>query len=47
VLQAAWFGVPDKVTWLQRVVAPSMKVTVPVGMPPLLVTVAVKVTGAP
>jgi hypothetical protein len=44
----AVFGVPpDKATWLQRVVVPSMNVTVPIGMPPLLVTVAVKVTETP
>lgn len=48
VLQVAVLGViPDKATWLQMVVVPSMKVTVPVGMPPLLVTVAVKVTETP
>lgn len=37
---------PDKVP-VPRVVAPSLNVTVPVGVPPVLVTVAVKVTKPP
>ncbi len=46
MLKVAVFGVPPDRVPEPRVVAPSMNVTVPVGMPPLLVTVAVKVTEA-
>jgi len=47
VAKMAVSGVPPDRVPVPRSVAPSMNDTEPVGVPPLLVTVAVKVTEAP